>query len=71
MSLTMSALADAMAHDYATEELTAGELDKAKEGMRNFLRKEAKDRLAPYAYKAGAAKNAPWVFEDRRKRRAC
>ena len=63
MSLNMNALADAMAHNYATEELTAGELEKAKEGMRNC--KEARDRLAPYAHKAGAAKNAPWEFEDR------
>ena len=72
MPLSMNALADAMAHDYATEDLTDGELEKAKEAMRNFLRKEAVGGLAPYAHKSGAAKNAPWEFEDRsgRKKRA-
>ncbi len=70
MSLNMNALADAMAHEYATEELSDGELERSKEGMRNFLRKEAKSRLAAYAHKAGKAKNAPWEFEDRRKGRS-
>ncbi len=65
MSLNMNALADVMARRYATEDLTAGELDRTKEGMRNFLRKEAKDRLAAYAHNAGAAKNAAWEFEDK------
>ncbi len=67
MPLNMNALADEMARRYATEDLTDGELEKAKEGMRYFLRKEVIAGLAPYAHKAGAAKNAPWVFEDRRK----
>ena len=67
MSLSMNAFADAMAHLYATEELTAGELEKAKEGMRNYLKKAVKGELATYAHKAGKAKNAQWVFEDRRK----
>ena len=51
--------------DYATKELTDGELEQAKESMRNFLHKEAARALAPYAHKAGTAKKAPWVFEDR------
>ncbi len=67
MSLSMNALAEEMAHRYATEELTAGELKKAKEPMRSYLRKEAFRGLAPYAHKSGAAKNALWVFEDRPK----
>jgi len=65
ISLSMNALADAMAHRYATEQLTDGELEKAKEGMRNYLKKAVTGGLAPYAHKSGAAKNAPWVFEDR------
>ena len=35
--------------------------------MRNFLRKEVKRGLAPYAHKHSKAKQAPWEFEDRRK----
>ena len=50
---------------YATEDLTAGELKKAKEGMRNYLKKTVTGGLAPYAHKAGAAKSAQWEFEDR------
>ena len=65
MSLSMNALADEMARRYATEDLTAGELKKAKEGMRNYLKKTVTGGLAPYAHKAGTAKNAPWEFEDR------
>lgn len=65
MRLSMNALADAIARRYATEDLTDGELSRAREAMRNFLRKEAARGLAPYAHKAGTAKNAPWEFEDR------
>ena len=64
MPLSMNALADELARRYATEELTDGQLEKAKEAMRNFLRTEVKGALAPYAHKAGKAKNAPWIFED-------
>ena len=70
ISLTMNALAHDMAHRYATENLTDGELEKAKEGMRNYLKKAVMGELAPYAHKSGAAKRAPWVFEDRRKDRS-
>ncbi|MCZ6759740.1 MAG: hypothetical protein O7D29_05095, partial [Gemmatimonadetes bacterium] len=65
MSLSMNALADEMARRYATEDLTAGELKKAKEGMRNYLKKTVTGGLAPYAHNAGAAKSAQWEFEDR------
>ena len=65
MSLTMNALAEEMARRYATEDLTDGELEKAKEGMRNYLKKAVTGGLAAYAHKSGAAKNAPWEFEDR------
>lgn len=65
MPLSMIALADEMARRYATGEMTDGQFAKAKEGMRNFLRKEATNGLAKYAHKAGKAKNAPWEFEDR------
>ncbi len=51
--------------------MTDDELEKAKEVMRNFLRKEVTGGLAPYAHKAGAAKSAPWVFEDRSGRKKC
>ena len=70
MSLTMNALAHDMAHRYATEQLTDGELEKAKEGMRNYLKKAVTGELATYAHKAGKAKKAPWEFEDRRKDRS-
>jgi len=46
--------------------MTDGELENTKEGMRNYLRKAATRELAAYAHKAGKAKNAQWVFEDRR-----
>ncbi len=65
--LSMNALAEEMARRYATEDLTDGESEKAKEAMRSYLRKEARDQLAAYAHKAGKAKNAQWEFEDRRK----
>ena len=68
MPLSMNALAYEMAHRYATEALTAGELEKAKEGMRNYLKKAVKGELAPYVHKSGAAKAAPWEFEDRQRR---
>jgi len=67
MSLNMSEMAEEMAGRYATEELTDGELAKSKEGMRNDLKRAVKSELAPYAHKAGKAKNAEWVFEDRPK----
>ena len=70
MPLSMNALAEEMAHRCASEELTAGELEKAKEGMRNYLKKAVTGELAPYAHKAGKAKKSPWVFEDRRKDRS-
>ena len=66
----MNALAEQMAHRYATEDLTEGELERAKEGMRNYLKKVVTGGLAGYAHKSGAAKNAQWVFEDRRKDRS-
>lgn len=65
MPLSMNALAEEMARCYATEELSGGELEKSKEAMRRFLRREITGRLASYAHKAGKAKSAPWVFEDR------
>lgn len=65
MILNMSKMAEEMAVRYATEELTDGELAKATESMRNFLRREVTGGLAPYAHKAGKAQNAPWEFEDR------
>ena len=61
----MNALANEMARQYATVPMTDGELEQSKEGMRNFLRKETAGQLAPYAHKAGGAKNAQWEFEDR------
>ncbi len=61
----MNALSDAMARHYATEELSAGELEQAKESMRIFFRKKVARGSAAYAHKAGTAKNAPWEFEDR------
>jgi len=65
MSLNMNALAEEMARRYATEDLTDDELEKAKEVMRNFLRKEVTGGLAPYARMSGSAPNAPYEFEDR------
>ncbi len=56
-----------MARRAATEDLTGGELAKAKQGMRNYLRKAVTGELAAYAHKAGKAKNAQWVFADRPK----
>ncbi len=47
MRLTTNALADEIARRYATEEFTDGELERAKEAMRNFLRKEVTGGLAP------------------------
>jgi hypothetical protein len=67
MLLNMSSLAEELARRYATEELTDGELEKAKEGMRNYLKKAAIGPLAIYAHKAGKARNAQWEFEDRTK----
>ena len=70
MPLSMNALADEMARRYATEDLTDGELEKAKGGMRNYLKKAVTGGLDPYAHKAGKAKNAQWEFEDWRKDRS-
>ncbi len=50
MPLSMNALAEEMARRYAATELTAGELKKAKEGMRNYLKKTVTGELAPYAH---------------------
>ncbi len=65
MPLSMNALAEEMARRYATEELTDGELERAKEGMRNYLKKAVMGELAACAHKADKARNARWVFEDR------
>ncbi len=67
MPLNMSELAEEMARRNTTDEPTDGEFEKAKQGMRNYLRKAATRELDTYAHKAGKARNAQWVFEDRRK----
>ena len=56
MALSMNALAEQMARRNATEDLTDGELEKAKEAMRNFVRKEVSHGSAKYAHKAGQAR---------------
>jgi len=56
-----------MARRDASEDLTDGQLEKSKEGMRNYLKKAVTGGLASYAHKTGKAKNAHWIFEDRRK----
>jgi len=65
MPLNMSELAEKMTRRSNSEDLSDGELEKAKEGMRSYLRKAATRELAVYAHKAGKARNAQWVFEDR------
>lgn len=64
MALNMSELAEEMARRNVTDGLTNGELENAKEVMRNYLRNAATQELAAYAHKTGKAKNAQWVFED-------
>jgi hypothetical protein len=39
-----------MARFYAWEDLTVGELERAKEGMRTYLKKAVPGELAPYAH---------------------
>ncbi len=71
MPLSMNALAEEMARRYASEDLADGELEKAKEGMRNYLKKAVAGDLDAYAHKANKAKRATWEFEDRSRRKKC
>ena len=70
MALNMSELAEEMARRNTADEPTDDELEKAKEPMRSYLRKAATRELDAYTHKAGKARNAQWVFEDRRKDRS-
>ena len=55
--------AEEMARRNTADEPADDELEKAKQGMRNYLRKAATRELNAYARKEGAQ----WVFEDRQK----